>query len=240
MNFILQSAGPEEAIGLRNIEHKYMDMDLEALNRKYSPLTPEQRIAALYTDFSEVLYTSSFGTTAVYLLHLFSKIHPAQKVHFLDTTYHFPETLAYKEQLSKEFQLTVETLKGDEWRNKFTREDQTWSKDPDLCCSVNKVEPLEKIKSQFQVWVSGLIGTQNEHRHELKIFEERHGIIKFYPILDQSEEQVNAYILQHNLPRHPLQEKGYNSVGCTHCTVQGKAREGRWLNKSKTECGLHL
>lgn len=214
-------------------------MDVEALNKKYTPLSPEQRIAELYTDFSNILLTSSFGTTSVYLLHLFSSTHPEQHVHFLDTTYHFPETLAYKERLTRTLGLNVVDLKGDEWRNKFTLQDRTWKKDPDLCCSINKVEPLEKIKAGFEIWVSGLMRGQNEHRKNLQVFEERGGILKFYPIIDQTEEQVKAYVKQHKLPAHPLARAGYASVGCTHCTSEGKAREGRWINKSKTECGLH-
>ncbi|MEW6469219.1 MAG: phosphoadenylyl-sulfate reductase [Bacteroidota bacterium] len=215
-------------------------MNLQQLNSQYRPLSPEERIQMLYKHFSRVLLTSSFGTTAVFLLHLFHKIKPDQKIYFLDTTYHFPETLEYKKQLTERYGLVVEDLKGDEWRNKFTREDRTWEKDPDLCCSVNKVEPLEKIKPDFEVWVSGLIGSQNEHRAQLNIFEERNGIVKFYPIIDLTEQQVNDYIKAHDLPEHPLKAKGYNSVGCTHCTTQGRSREGRWINKSKTECGLHL
>lgn len=215
-------------------------MNLIELNKKYGPLSPEERIKTLYEDFSKVLFTSSFGTTAVFLLHLFSKTRPGEKVHFLDTTYHFPETLEYKKQLTELFNLNVVELKGEEWRNKFTREDKTWEKDPDLCCSVNKVEPLEKIKPGHEAWVSGLMSSQNEYRNPLKIFEEKGNIIKFFPIIDVSEEEANQYIQKHHLPEHPLKAKGYNSIGCTHCTVAGKAREGRWINKSKTECGLHL
>ena len=215
-------------------------MNLTELNNKYQPLSPEERIRELKKDFSKILFTSSFGTTAVYLLHIFSKTNPEQKIYFLDTTYHFPETLEYKKLLTEKFKLNVIDLEGDKWRNKFTRDDKTWEKDPDLCCSVNKVEPLEKIKSEFEIWVSGLMKSQNENRAQLKIFEEKNGIIKFYPIIDMTEEQANNYIKENNLPEHPLKSLGYNSVGCTHCTSKGKSREGRWINKSKTECGLHL
>jgi len=215
-------------------------MNVGQLNKKYEPLSPEERIRELYNDFSKILFTSSFGTTSVYLLHLFSKARPGEKIHFLDTTYHFQETLDYKKQLTILFKLNVVELKGEEWRNKFTRDDHTWGKDPDLCCSVNKVEPLEKIKPEFEIWVSGLMKSQNEHRKQLNIFEERNGIIKFYPIIDVSEEEATAYIKENKLPEHPLKVQGYNSVGCTHCTTKGKSREGRWINKSKTECGLHL
>jgi phosphoadenosine phosphosulfate reductase len=215
-------------------------MNIAALNKKYGPLSPAHRIAELYSDFSDVLLTSSFGTTSVYLLHLFSRIHPAQPVHFLDTTYHFPETKMYKEELIGLLGLNVINLQGDSARNQFTKTDNSWNKDPDLCCSINKVEPLEKIKPGFEVWVSGLMNSQSAYRKELNIFEERGGILKFYPILDQTLAQTEEYILANNLPEHPLKSKGYYSVGCTHCTAQGKAREGRWINKSKTECGLHL
>ncbi len=215
-------------------------MSTAELNRKYTPLNPEERIAKLYTDFSKILLTSSFGTTAIYLLHLFNRIQPSQAIHFLDTTYHFPETLAYKKLLSESFPLNVIELKGDAWRNAFTKTDRTWEKDPDLCCSVNKVEPLETIKPAFDVWVSGLMKTQNAFRSELPVFEERNGILKFYPLLDQTEQDVNRYIQINHLPEHPLKVSGYHSVGCTHCTTRGNSREGRWINKSKTECGLHL
>jgi phosphoadenosine phosphosulfate reductase len=212
---------------------------LSELNVKYNLLSPEQRIRELYNDFSEVLFTSSFGATSAFLLHLFTTVRPEQQVHFLDTTYHFPETLEYKEVLTRLFNLKVVDLKGDELRNKFTGKDHTWEKDPDLCCSINKVEPLEKIKPGFEIWVSGLMRSQNQHRKELTVFEQREGIIKFYPIIDQSEEQVIAYLKKNNIPEHPLKNKGFHSIGCTHCTSQGKAREGRWINKSKSECGLH-
>jgi phosphoadenosine phosphosulfate reductase len=215
-------------------------MNIEELNSRYSPLSPSERIRLLYADFADILLTSSFGTTAAYLLHLFSLERPGQAVYFLDTTYHFPETLAYREELAHLFGLHVISLQGDSWRNKFTGEDKTWERDPDLCCSINKVEPLEKIKPGFQVWVSGLMQGQNQHRDSLAIFEERQGILKFYPILDQDAETALTYMQAHNIPVHPLKEMGYASVGCTHCTVQGTTREGRWINKSKTECGLHL
>lgn len=215
-------------------------MNLEALNEKYLPLSPEERVAELYKDFDRVLFTSSFGTTSVILLHLFRKINPRQEVYFLDTTYHFAETLQYKEKLAKLFDLEVIDVKPEEWKNKFTREDQTWSKDPDLCCSINKVEPLEKIKSGFEIWVSGLMASQNSYRKKMNIFEQKEGIIKFYPIIDMTGEQSKAYLQKNDLPPHPLLAHGFASVGCIHCTVKGRGREGRWVNRSKTECGLHL
>lgn len=215
-------------------------MDLNKLNIKYTPLSPEDRIKELYKDFDKILFTSSFGTTAAFLLHLVHKIKPNQTIYFLDTTYHFNETIAYKSELSDLLSLNTIDLKAEEWKNKFTTQDKTWNSDPDLCCSINKVEPLDKIKSEFQVWVSGLMSSQNKHRGTLKIFEKKDGILKFYPLVDLKEQDALDYIKANKLPEHPLLKAGFSSVGCFHCTVAGKGRSGRWVNKSKTECGLHL
>ena len=213
--------------------------DVASLNKQYVSLSPQERFRELFHDFKNILFTSSFGTTSAVSLHMLHKAKPGTEIFFLDTTYHFAETLVYKDILTRLLNLNVTTLKGEELRNKFTLVDQTWKKDPDLCCSINKVEPLGLIKPSYEVWVSGLMGTQNENRKELSIFEEKNGMIKFYPLIDLSEDKAYQYMKLHFLPKHPLHEKGYNSVGCTHCTVAGKAREGRWVDKSKTECGLH-
>lgn len=215
-------------------------MNLEELNKKYLLLSPEARIQELYKDFGKVLFTSSFGTTSAFLLHLFHKVKPNETVYFLDTTYHFNETLEYKETLTKLLNLKVIDVQPEEWKNNFTNQDKTWNSDPDLCCSINKVEPIEKIKVNFDVWVSGLMASQNTFRQNLKVFEEKDEIIKFYPLIDQSEKIAQEYIKNNSLPEHPLLSQGYSSVGCFHCTVAGKGRSGRWVNKSKTECGLHL
>jgi phosphoadenosine phosphosulfate reductase len=215
-------------------------MDLEKLNSKYKILSPEERIKEVYRDFKNVLFTSSFGTSSALLLHLFKRIKPEQEVLFLDTTYHFPETLAYKEQLTDQLKLNVRSLLPEEWRNKFTKEDETWKKDPDLCCSINKVEPLNKVKANHDVWVSGLMAWQTPHRKQLQVFEKSNDIIKFHPIIDITEDDMKKYLAINNLPEHPLQKEGYSSVGCTHCTAKGQGRQGRWVDKSKDECGLHL
>jgi phosphoadenosine phosphosulfate reductase len=203
------------------------------LNEIFRPLQPEQRITELYRHFTtdQVMLTSSFAATSAYLLHLFSVYQPEQKVLFIDTGYHFEETLVYKDYLAKVYDLDVKEVRADQWKHEFTSTDETWSKDPDYCCTINKVEPLEKLKEQHEVWVSG---------KTLDIFEERGGVLKFYPLLDVTREQREAYIKDHLLPFHPLQSKGYYSIGCTHCTQPGKGREGRWNNSPKTECGLHL
>ncbi|WP_317170136.1 phosphoadenylyl-sulfate reductase [Rhodocytophaga rosea] len=217
--------------------------DIEELNERYEKLTIDERILELYKDFGpeDVLLTSSFAGNSALLLHLFARLTGSkQKVHFIDTGYHFPETLAYKEKLTQMYNLNVIDLKAEVWKHRFTSEYNMWTKDPDLCCKVNKTEPLDAISGNYQVWVSGLIHTQNEHRKGLRLFEEKNGILKFYPILDITPEERDMYILTHDLHFHPLVFEGYGSIGCTHCTVKGTGREGRWFGQAKTECGLHI
>ena len=216
--------------------------EINILNKKYQPLSVDQRINELYNDFdvNEVMLTSSFAATSAFLLKLFADINKQQEVFFIDTGYHFPETLDYKEELSRKYNLNVKSISALKEEHAFTTKDETWKKNPDFCCSINKVKPLEIIKENYSVWVSGLMNWQSDHRSTLNIFEQRGEILKFYPLLDVSKERRDSYIKKHQLPFHPLVEKGYHSIGCSHCTVPGEDRSGRWNNNPKTECGLHL
>tara|TARA_B100000795_G_C22575609_1_gene351759 strand:- start:50 stop:703 length:654 start_codon:yes stop_codon:yes gene_type:complete len=217
-------------------------MNIKELNIKYKNLTPQERISELYRDFdvNKILYTSSFGTTAALLLKMIPEINQDQKIHFLDTTYHFTETVKYKNTLKKKLNLKITELLPETWKNNFTTKDTTWTKDQNLCCSINKVEPMDRLKLNKDVWISGLLGYQNSHRKDLNVFEEKGGIIKFYPILDMTMEDVTLFFKDNNIPKHPLEAQGYSSIGCAQCTVKGQGRSGRWSNSSKTECGLHM
>jgi len=216
--------------------------DVAMLNARYRPMNFEQRLKALYQDFpvETVLVTSSFAATSAVFLHIISRIEPRQKIAFIDTGYHFPETVAYREHLTKRFNLSVFAVSPDEQQHEFTVTEKTYLTDPDLCCAVNKVQPLDAIKPNYRVWVSSLMGWQTEDRSAMQVFELRRGIVKFNPMIDVTREQRDAYISEHDLPFHPLVAQGYSSIGCAHCTVKGEGRSGRWQGKPKTECGLHL
>ena len=216
-------------------------MKAKELNQSYHPLSFQKRLERLFEEFSqeEVLVTSSFGTTSMVLLHLLSKAKPGHPVHFIDTSYHFPETLEYRDRLVEALGLKVIEVQAEKKKNRFTSENQTWRFNQDLCCFINKVEPLEKIKGNYRIWVSGLLGFQNTHRKALDLFEPKDGLLKFHPLIDMSKEDLNLYRQLFDLPTHSLIQKGYNSVGCTHCTKKGTERKGRWFDMEKTECGLH-
>lgn len=219
-----------------------IDDRIRDLNARYRDLSVEQRVQQLYQDFppNEIMLTSSFAANSALLLHVFSMYAPQQKVLFIDTGFHFQETLGYKKDLTKLYRLNVEDVRAEDWKHEHTVKDETYKTDPDFCCSINKVEPLEEVKKQHSVWVSGLMRWQTEHRAGLDVFEHRGGIIKFYPLIDVTKEERQAYIKEHDLPFHPLVAEGYSSIGCTHCTRKGDDRSGRWVDTAKSECGLHL
>lgn len=192
--------------------------------------------------------TSSFQSNSVVLLHLLSRFGPEVPVYFLDTGYHFPETLAFRDRLAARLGLDVRTL-----RSPISRELQRdaagrllFCSDPDRCCELNKVLPLEPITAGYDVWISGLRGSQSAHRATLGREEPgRNGVLRYHPLIDWDARAVHGYIEEHGLPRHPLEAEGYLSVGCQPCTRKALAtglddRSGRWAGQRKTECGLHL
>ncbi len=216
--------------------------EVNRLNKKYRRLNLYERINELYNDFgpSEIMLTSSFAATSAFLLKLFSDVNRDQLVYFIDTGYHFDETLKYQKELSNLYGLKVKSIRALKEEHQFTQKDQTWKKDPDLCCQINKVKPLDLIKAKYTVWVSGLMEWQSDHRASLNIFEYRGEILKFYPLLDITKKERDEFIEKQKLPLHPLVSQGYSSIGCSHCTQPGDERSGRWNNSPKTECGLHL
>lgn len=216
-------------------------ISLDLLNDIFTPLTFRERLKKLYNYFNEdeILFTSSFGTKSVFLLHLIHQIRPQQLVHFIDTTYHFPETLQYKKALKKKFNLNIVDVLPEKAENELTRQEEWWKDHPKMCCTINKVAPFVPIKTQHKIWISGLMAYQTPFRSRLKIIQEQGDILKFHPLIDIDEGEFLYHLDYHNLPKHPLAKKGFGSIGCTHCTVKGDGRSGRWKDSKKTECGLH-
>src|SRR5690606_17405640 len=165
------------------------------LNEQYRGLSFSERIGQLYRDFpaNDILVTSSFGASSAFLLRELSLAVSSPIVHFIDTGNHFPETLDYKNKLTSLFGLTIKSISASKAEQAFIQKDKTWSKDPDLCCSINKVQPLNTIKKQHKLWVSGLMSWQSTHRADMDIFELRDGLLKFHPLLDVSQSEYEAY-----------------------------------------------
>lgn len=215
---------------------------LKSLNEKFEPLSPVERIGLLYDLFEQdsILFTSSFGTKSALLLYWISNIQPNQKIHFLDTGYHFEETLIYKNKLIAAFDLEVVNIYPQKEAHQKTLKTELWKKNASKCCSINKVLPLELVKLDYSIWISGLMAYQTPFRRNLDVFEMKDNILKFYPLIDLTESDFNNFYQKATLPVHPLEALGYHSIGCLHCTQRGLGRSGRWNDSSKTECGLHF
>lgn len=214
-------------------------IDKDTINRKLTRQLVDARVARIFNSFGKVLVTSSFGVTSAVLLHVVSRVKPGYPIYFIDTGYHFQETLAYKERLSRMLNLNVKVLKPDPSRHQITKMKKMWSSNPDRCCDINKVEPLRRTKSLYEIWMSGMIGFEDTHRERLDIIVDKSGMLRCYPLIDWNKSGVDEYMELYGLPKHPLAEKGFGSVGCTHCTEPGTGRKGRWSGSEKKECGLH-
>ena len=149
--------------------------DLAVYNKKYQSIWDlEKRLRQFYKDVkgANVLATSSFGATSGVLLHLISKVNPTQKIHFIDTSYHFQETWDYKEALTNKLGLDVITVKGDQPLNQFSKDVQLWKTNNQICCHINKVQPLNEVKGQFDFWLKHKRKNEREFIDELFEVEE--------------------------------------------------------------------
>lgn len=215
-------------------------LKLKQLNKSLSSSLVDGRLAHILNTYGDkVLVTTSFGTTSVLLLHMMARVKPDFPIHFIDTGFLFPETHSYKDELIRKFDLNIITHKAPEELNQKSKDQSLWKVNPDLCCSYNKVAPVDKILDNYEVWISGLIGYQNSFRTGLDILQKKKELLRFYPLIDWTEAQVKDYFNYFGLPKHPLESLGYSSIGCSHCTIKGANRDGRWNGSNKTECGLH-
>ncbi|GAA4052102.1 phosphoadenylyl-sulfate reductase [Parerythrobacter jejuensis] len=197
-----------------------------------------------------VTTVSSFGAESAVLLHLIAQVEPDLPVLFLETGKHFPETLAYRDELVKRFRLTnlINLVPEVE---ELAAKDETglrWSYDPDGCCEIRKVKPLAKALAGYDASFTGRKAFQSSTRANLPRFEidtsDAQGRLKINPLIDWDAERIQAYFEEHDLPRHPLVEQGYPSIGCSPCTSKvapgEDPRSGRWKGWDKTECGIHV
>lgn len=198
-------------------------------------------------DLGKVALVSSFGAESVVLLHLVSVIAPETPVLFIDTRMLFQETLDYQRQLAETLHLCdIRTIRANPNRVNFEDPDGTLHQfSTDACCNVRKVEPLERALSGFDGWITGRKRFQGHGREVVDFFENEGDIrIKVNPLAHWGREDLQEYIVNNRLPRHPLVAKGYPSIGCQPCTTPVKPgedpRAGRWRNSEKTECGIHF
>ena len=198
-------------------------------------------------DVGRTALVSSFGAESVVLLHMISVIDRTLPVLFIDTEMLFAETLAYQQEVAERLSLTnIISVKADPKRLAFEDPDNTLHQfNTDACCAIRKTEPLERALSGYDAWITGRKRYQGAARASVDFFEAEGDLrIKVNPLAHWGKEDLQDYIINNRLPRHPLVAKGYPSIGCAPCTSPVKPgedeRAGRWRGTAKTECGIHF
>lgn len=218
----------------------------EALNLAFEGASAEDILAGTLTEFpDQVALVSSFGADSAVLLHMLAQVERNLPVLMIDTLMLFKETLAYQRDLAGRLGLTnVRRLRPDPADLAAVDPDDTLHRhDPDACCVMRKVAPLDRALRRWPVSISGRKRHQTAARASLSVFESDHGRLKVSPLADWTATDIRAYRNRHGLPPHPLVAQGYRSIGCLPCTTpvaEGEDdRTGRWRGSEKLECGIH-
>ncbi len=199
-----------------------------------------------YKNSDKLMFaTSSFQTHSIPLLHIISTIDASVPIYFINTGFHFAETLIFRDQVANRLGLKLIDLYSMVPRIQQRNEAGNFyfTSDPDHCCFINKTQPMQPLLNSNSVWINGVRADQNANRKSMKDEQNGpNGSLRFHPVLDWTSKMIYQYINEHQLPKHPLDEKGYSSIGCEPCTRKvdlNDPRMGRWFGLNKTECGLH-
>ncbi len=246
-----RAIGAERQIDRLDTQPRFSEHDAVRLNRLFRGSDTAELLRSVIKDSlaGDLAIVSSFGAESAVLLHLVAQVDPAIPVLFLDTGKHFPETLAYRDELVAKIGLTNLVILTPEDAEVESKDESglRWSYDPDGCCEIRKVKPLAKAMAQYDASFTGRKSFQSETRANLPRFEvdtsDEQGRLKINPLIDWDAQQIKAYFEEHDLPRHPLIAQGYPSIGCSPCTSQvaegEDPRSGRWKGWDKVECGIH-
>jgi phosphoadenosine phosphosulfate reductase len=231
------------------------DLDLEAVNPMLESRQPPQIVEWAVAQFGrELIMSSSFGAESALLIHMATRVMPDIRIVMVDTGYLFPETHRFMEELRLRFSLSVWVYRTSNDPIAYLRqageENPTWRKDIDACCAANKNEPFERAIKDLKPrgWLRGIRRHQADTRRDRQILEwsARYNCYAVSPLLAWTSREIFAYMKQHDLPFHPLYDKGYASIGCNplSCTrpIQPgeDPRSGRWAETGKLECGINL
>lgn len=205
-----------------------------------------ETIEKFLADDRRLFVSSSFQTHSIPLLHILSTFGKAIDVVVTDTGYLFPETYSFISEVVSDFDLQIRIVKSD--TPKSLQRDNSgnlfYVSDTDFCCELNKVQPLERILPEYDVWINGVRRDQNSVRAGFSEFQmSKHGVLRYHPMLEWTSKEIYSYRMQYGLPEHPLEVDGYLNIGCAPCTSRFLSNEGtrdaRWRGSSKQECGLN-
>jgi phosphoadenosine phosphosulfate reductase len=204
------------------------------------------RIEAYRAEGKKLFTTSSFQSHSLVLLHMLSRIDRTIPIYFINTGYHFPETVRFRDEIAERLAMPVVDLRSHMPKSMQAGPDGKllFTSDPDYCCYLNKTQPMEAVLMTHDVWINGVRADQSATRAAMKVEQPApHGAIRFHPMLQWNAKMIYQYRKEHNLPKHPLEDAGYMSIGCEPCTrridPEMQEREARWFGLNKTECGLH-
>ncbi|MBA3658960.1 MAG: phosphoadenylyl-sulfate reductase [Gemmatimonadales bacterium] len=198
-----------------------------------------------------MVLTTSFGMEGCALIDMVAGHGVPLDVVYLDTMFLFPETYALRDRMAARYPHLAFVNRGTTLEPEAQAEQygaELWRHDPDRCCAIRKVEPMQSALAGADVWLTGLMRIQSPSRSALPVvtWDWQYQVLKVSPLASWDRARVWDYVQRHGVPYNPLHERGYPTVGCTHCTapvagsVPGEySRAGRWSGTSKTECGLH-
>jgi phosphoadenosine phosphosulfate reductase len=230
-------------------------LDLPTLNAAFETQHPSQIVEwALAQWGDEIIASSSFGAESALMIHLAIQHKSDIRIVMVDTGYLFPETFTHLEALRKRFNLNVWVYRTRNDPIQYLREagegEPTWRNDIDRCCAFNKNEPFERAMKELapKAWLRGIRRNQADTRKAAQFVEwnARYGCYAVSPLLNWSGREIYQYMKEHDLPYHPMYEKGYLSIGCnplscTRAVTAGEdPRAGRWTGQGKIECGINL
>lgn len=226
------------SVPLPSKRQAYTDDELFELNNEFETAPASKIIGWAAETYGPHLCMTASMTDAV-LIDLAVKVFPAIEVAFIDTGYHFPETLETVEVVRRRYGLNLRMMTVEH------HDEELWKIDPENCCSAVKVGQLDRALAGKAAWMSGLRRAEADSRSSaLIVGRDLRGLVKINPIANWSDDDVASYIRDHDVPVNPLVDQGYPSIGCMPCTqpvAPGEdPRSGRWAGRDKTECGLHV
>jgi phosphoadenosine phosphosulfate reductase len=216
----------------------FSDEDLAALNARFEREPAATVISWAVEQFHPFLCLTASMNDAV-MIDLATAVEPSLEVVFIDTRYHFPETLATVETIRRRYGLNLKMM------TVAPQPEPLWKVDPVNCCAAAKIEQLDRALVGKLAWMSGLRRAEASTRATAPIIaRDLRGLVKINPIATWSDADVAGYIADHDVPVNPLRAQGYPSIGCQPCTQPvhpgADPRSGRWAGMDKTECGIHL
>jgi phosphoadenosine phosphosulfate reductase len=224
-------------------------VDVDRVATEFEGRTAEEVLAWAVERFAgRIVLTCSWQRQSSVVVDMLHRMGAEVRVVELDTGLLFPETYATRERLIERYGLDVELVAPRRTVEEQAQDEgpELWAREPDRCCGLRKVEPLERALEGMDAWITGIRRAQSASRAGARKVELdiRRGVVKIQPLVDWSDEDVQGYLYAHDVPYNPLHDEGYPSIGCVPCTrpvQQGEdPRAGRWAAFGKTECGLHL